>query len=248
VPATGHELILRALIEVGYAAPGEVISAADEQTAHLIAKRMMNSMGAERLSIFEILRTATTLTSGTRDYSVGPGGTINLARPLWIDAAGCVLDSTATTPIEIEIAVLTDADWQGISQKTLSAFPLQGVFYDRRFDANNRGLLSTYPTINAANAQLVIYTPNPATGFDALPTQYVFPPGYDELFHYELAYQCFGPFGVSAEIRGEVKEKRREARDRVFKTNVRVAELQMPARVGPEIRGTSASDFNRGWR
>lgn len=248
MPARGRELIQRALEEIGYAAPGEAVTAAEEAGAHIIAKRMMDALGAERLAIFQILRTALTLTSGTRDYSIGPGGAFNIARPLWIDAAGFILDTTATDPIETEIEVYTEQAWSLIRQKTFDSGLLDGVYYDRRFDSTNRGLLSTYPTINSSTTQLVIYTPTPTTGFDSLSTQYVFPPGYDELFLYELADRCLLPFGAPSEIAAAVREKRREARDRVFKTNVRVAELRVPPSLWPERESTSEADFTRGWR
>lgn len=247
MPATGTELITRALVEIGALASGEVPSSAEQADAHIVAKRMVNSMGAERLTIFDLLRTATTLTSGTRDYTVGPGGAINIARPLWVEMAGCILDSTATDPLEVPIEVFTDQRWASIVLKTFDGSPLSGVYFDRKFDANGRATLSTYPTINKSNVQLVIYTPRPVTGFDALATQYVFPPGYDEAWHFELSYQLCGPFGVPKETRDRVKEMRQDAWARVKRPNVRPGELICePASRGGGGSGWSKSDFERG--
>src|SRR3990167_8320961 len=225
MPATGTELITRALIECGVLASGEVPSASEIQDAHVVAKRIVNSAGAERLAIHELLRTATTLTSGTLDYPLGPGGDINIARPDWIEMAGYILDSTATDPLEVPIEVFTDQRWASLRLKTLDSSPILGVYFDRTFDSNGRATLSTYPTVNTANVQLVIYTPKAQTGFDALNTTYTFPPGYDEAWHYELCYHLIGPFVVPEVIERRIIARRIEAWKRVKTSNLMPAEL-----------------------
>lgn len=248
MPATGRQLITRALIECGVLASGEVPSATELQDAHVIAKRMINSAGAERLLIHELLRTATTLTSGTRDYSLGPGGAINIARPDWIEMAGCILDSTATDPLEIPIEVFTDQRWASLRLKTLDASPLWGVYFDRKFDSNGRATLSTYPTINASNVQLVIYTPKAQTGFDALDTTYTFAPGYDELWHYALCDQLVGPFAVPELIEQRITRRLVTAERRVKMSNLMPAELFCDPAVTAQGGGWSESQFNTGGR
>ena len=241
---TGRELITRALMEIGYTASGDVPSAAEQADAHVIAKRMVNSLGADRLAIYDLLRTATTLTSGTRDYTIGPGGAINIARPLWLEEAGCILDATATDPIEIGIDVYTDQRWAALRLKTFDGSPLSGVYFDRNFDSNGRATLSTYPTINTGNVQLVTYTPRPATGFDALATTYLFPPGYDDAWHYELSYRLQRPFGRPLDP--DLNAQRIEAWARVKRSNFRPAELRCEAMPGGRPGGVSRSDFDSG--
>ena len=250
MPATGLQLITRALQECGVIDPGNVPNASEQQDCQAIAQRMVNSMGADRLAIYRLLRTALTLTSGTRDYSIGPGGAFDIARPLWIDHATFIDDTAATDPTEREIEVFTDAAWAAIRQKTFDSSPLTGVYYDRRFDSNDRGLISTYPTVNSGTTQLVLYTPDPATGFSSLKTIYTFPPGYDEAWHFELAFQLCGPFTVPSEIRARIKEQREEAWARIRRSNTsaQVGELAMPGSVLSEHGETSTTDFNRGWR
>lgn len=244
--ATGRQLISRALIEVGVLAAGEVPTSAEEADAHIIAKRMVNSLGTEKLAIHRILRTALTLTSGTRDYSIGPGGALNIARPLWIDHAGCILDTAATDPLEVDIDVLTEQRWSQVRLKTFDGAPLSAIYYDRRFDSSNRGLISTYPTINNSTHQLVLYTPEAVTGFDSLTTQYVHPPGYEEAFHFELAYQLCGPFSVPEPTRQRVKEMRTEAWARVKRSNFNPSELRLDRAVSGQGGGWSRSQFNTG--
>ena len=246
MPSTGLQLITRGLAEIGYLAAGEVPLASEQQDAQAIVKRMVDARGAERLLIHRLLRTATTLTSGTRDYSIGTGGAINIVRPTWLERAAYIQDSSVTDPIEIPIEVFTDQRWASVRLKTFDAGDLQGVYYDTRFDSNNRGLLSTYPTINASNRQLVTYTPEAVTGFDSLSTTYTFPAGYEDLFHYELSYRLQRPFGRPSDP--DLKAQREEAWRRVMTTNVRPAELFCDRALTGRRGGTSRSAFHSGWQ
>ena len=159
---------------------------------------MIDAWGLEPGTMLSILRTATTLTNGTRDYTIGLGGAINIVRPAWLDAAGFIQDSTATDPIEAKIAVFTEKEWQGIVLKTVDSGWPTGVYYDRAFSANQRGTISTYPTINISNAQLVTYTPLAITKFGNLADNVLLAPGYEDAFHYNLAERIAPEFGIPA--------------------------------------------------
>ena len=246
MPATGLELITRGAQEFGYLADGEVLTGPEQQDALAVVRRMVDALGADRLMMYRLLRTATALTSGTRDYSIGTGGAINIVRPLWLEMAAYIQDSTATDPIEIPIEVFTDQRWAGVQLKTFDAGDLTGVYYDTRFDSNSRGLLSTYPTINASNRQLVTYTPEAVTGFTSLTDTYTFPPGYDDLFHYELSYRLQRPFGSPPDP--GLKAQREEAWRRVMMTNVRPAELHCDRALTGPRSGSSKSAFDSGWQ
>ena len=247
MPATGLQLLTRALQEVGVLAGGEVPSGQEQSDAQVIAQRIVDSMGAERLAMFERLRTVGTLVSGPRDYSIGPPAPapeFPITRPRWIDPATFIQDSTASDPIETPVEILTDERWAALRQKTFDGGIVTAMYYDRP------GGISIYPTVNIGNTRLVLYTPLAVTGFSSLATIYTFPPGYDEAWHFELAYQLCGPFAVPPEIRQRVKEQRTEAWARVKRPNVAatVGELRMPGALHAERVTTSLTDFNRGWR
>ncbi len=245
---TGRDLIVEALSEIGVQAAGETVSAADEDLALKTLQRILDAGGAERLMIFQLLRTAQTLTSGTRDYTIGSGGTINIVRPVWIERAGFVFDSTATDPLEIPIEILTEQRWADIRLKTFDSGVVQAIYYDPGFSptSNNRGTISTYPTINKSNTQVVLYSPVAVVGFVNPTTEYVFPPGYRAAFHFSLAYELQRPFGVPPDP--DLKGQRDEAIARVKRTNYRPAELSIDRALLPSGQTWSKSTFESGGR
>lgn len=223
------QFIANALGEIGVVGLGQTPSGEAKTLALTILQRLVNSKGAERLALYELLRTVKALTLGTRDYTIGTGGSINIVRPLWIDRATFIQDSTATDPYEIPIGVYSEQDWQSVRQKTLDAAILYGVYFDHGLTsvASPVGTISTYPTISIANTQVVLYTPKAVVAFvDADVTDYAFPPGYEEAYHFELSYQLQRPFGKPADA--ELKTQRDDAWTRVYRTNVR------PRIVGPD--------------
>lgn len=235
-------------MEVGVAAAGESISGADEDLALKTLQRLVDAHGAERLMIFQLLRTAVSLTAGTRDYTIGSGGTVNIVRPVWIERAGFIFDSTATDPMEIPIDVLSDQRWAEIRMKTFDSGTVQAVYYDPGFSpaSNNRGTLSVYPTPNVSNTQLVLYSPVAIVGFVNPTTEYVFPPGYRAAFQFRLSYELQRPFGVPSDP--ELKAQMIEAEARVKRSNYRPVELKIDAALTGHGRGTRRSDFDSGWQ
>ncbi len=237
-----RDLIARALQEIGALAQGETASAADENAALAVLQRLVNTWGAERLSIYQLLRTTVALTSGTRDYTIGTGGTINIVRPVWIERAGLILDSTATDPIEIPIEVLTEQKWAEIALKTLDTGVVRAIYFDRGFSPTStlRGTISTYPTINTSNVQVVLYTPAAVVGFVNATIDYVFPPGYEDAFHYDLAFRLQRPFARPADPMLTVQ--RNEALARIKSANRMPVELRCDA----ALTGRGGYDIDTG--
>jgi len=193
---TGLDLVKASMRAIGALAAGETPRADEAEDCRTILNRMIDGLNIQQQWMYEQVRTAVSLTSGVRDYTIGTGGTINIARPTVIAAAGFVQDSTASTPIEIPIEVFTDQRWQEIAQKTLAAGVLWGIYFDRAFSqTTQRGTISTYPTINVSNAQVVLYTPGrPVAKFTNLTTNYYLAEGYEEALHYNLCVRLAPEF------------------------------------------------------
>lgn len=222
---TGRTLCTEALQELGVIGAGQTPSPEAFALALSWLKRLVNAQGADKLIMFELLRTTRTLTSGTRDYTIGTGGSINIVRPNWIDHASFVRDTTLATTIEEEIAVFTRQQWEGLAMKTLQAATVEAIFYDRALTsfASQTGTISTYPTINVANTQIVLYTPKAPAYFVDLDTEYGIPPGYQDAYHYELAYRLQRPFGRPQDP--ELKEQKIEAWRLAVTANVDIPEM-----------------------
>lgn len=223
---TGQVFVTNALAEIGFLGAGQTASSEDSAFALATFQRMLNGWGAERLTILALLRTTKTLVSGTRDYTIGSGGTINIVRPLWIDHATIILDNTATDPLELPVRIYTDAEWANLGLKTYDAASIEGIYYDHAFSTStSRGTISTYPTINISIAQLVLYTPQATVGYSTLAEDLTFAPGYEEALHYNLALRLCRPYGRP--IDPDLKEMADVTLSRIKTANVRLDDRQV---------------------
>lgn len=221
---TGTERVSRALIEIGVLGAGQTAagSLADLALQHL--QRMFDRWAAQRLMIPAFLRTVVPLTSGTRDYTIGSGGDINIVRPESIFRATVILDDTQTDDTERPITVFTDGQWATIPQKTLDAASIEGIYYDHEFSSTERATISTYPTIDHDNASLVLYTPKARTGYSVITDDLEFPPAWDDAIHYELARRLCRPLGRP--LTGDLVQDADDALRVVGAANVRLEDRE----------------------
>ena len=236
---TTRDVIARAARAAGILASGETLGAAEEQDCLAILQRFRNSLGVQRDTIYEERRVTQGLTSGTRDYTIGTGGTINVARPTWIPRAGIVLDDTVTDPIESEIEVLTPQRWALVSMKTLDGLPA-AIFYDHAFSSAQLGTISCYPTPDDSDQQLVLYLPMAVTGFEVLTTNYLFPPGYEDMYHYNLAERIFGEFETGKTAPAWLMDKAALTLADIKSANHRPVELRLDGSL-PGVSGGQGS-------
>jgi hypothetical protein len=194
--------------------------------ALVIVQRMIDTFAADKLTMYQLLRTTKALAIGTASYTVGSGGAINIVRPDKIEDAKLVRNSAAADPVEDPIDVFTPQRWAAIPVKTLDGDP-EGVFYDRGWTAG-LAMLSLYPIPNAANRQLVLYTMQALIAFaDLSTTDYTFPRGYEAAFHYQLAVDLAIEFGRP--ISDDLRLKQRLSRETIERGNVQPRELSVDA-------------------
>lgn len=236
---TGTARITAALGEIGVLGAGITASGPLAVLGLEHLQRLVDSWAAQRLLQLVLLRTPKTLTLGTRDYTIGSGGSINIVRPVTVARAGFILDTTATDPIEWPIRVFSDQEWAEIALKTLDRSTVDGIYFDRAFSSTERGTVSTYPTIDHANSQIVLYTPLAVVGYTALSDDLEFPPGYDDLLHYELANRLCNPLGKA--LTADQRDFLASARTVVKTANAIPVELRLDRSV-PGVATVPAGD------
>jgi hypothetical protein len=195
---TANDLISRALKTVGVLASGETASSDDVADALTVLNGMVDTWATERLTIYTTARNVFDLSASTQDYTIGTGGTFNIARPQWIVAASIITNKDASSAQKQELPIpnaLTVKQWQEVGIKGLtSTFPTQ-FFYDKKWTAG-LATISVWPIPDNSSCQLVLYTPTALTQFADLTTAYTFPPGYEEALRYQLALRLAPEFGV----------------------------------------------------
>ena len=195
---------------------------ADEFADGLLALNdMLNAWATEKLTIYTELRQTKVLTANTQTYTIGSGGSINVARPLWIHNAG-VIPSGQTN--EIRLDMISDDEWAKVAIKSLtSTFPTT-IFYDYGFNSSGYGTINVWPIPTTAPT-LVLYLPQAITAFADGTTTYSFPPGYERMLRYNLAVELAAEFGVSPSP--EVMAIAVQSKANVKRANIRIETLDV---------------------
>ncbi len=243
VSFTGLDLVAAALKTIGVLAAGETPTAEDAADGMLRLNDLLDSWGTQRLTIYQVTRTTKTLTASTASYTIGTGGSINIVRPVWIDRAGLIIDTTASVPVEVPVRILTDQEYARLTLKTLTSPLGLSIYYDQGW-ASGLGTIYPFPIPTVSTTQLVLYCPTALTSM-ALATAYAFPPGYARLLRYGLASELAAEYGVPTPQR--VDERFAEALADVKRANSRMSELGMPAGLGGRGGVYNIYSDSNGW-
>jgi hypothetical protein len=190
---TIRSLVTDALVEIGVLEPGEQATAAQAMIGLRRVQQMIDGWAADRLTLSLQLQTSFTWPASTSSVQVGIGQTVNIDRPVWINAAAFVIPGSSPA-IEVPIGVMDEDAYASLTIKELvSALPQQCFYQTNINDAN--GTLFIWP--QPQSLTIVLYTPQavgvPATLNNVLQG----PPGYADAFLYQLALRLCTPFGVS---------------------------------------------------
>lgn len=223
---TGLALIQDALKAIGVLGAGE--TAQPEDTADGLSRlnSLIDSLGTQRQTMYKVLRTTQTLTANTASYTIGSGGAISIVRPTIIERAGLIIDTTATTPVEIAISIYTDQAYARDVLKTLTSPLAGGIYYDNGWTAG-LGIIYPLPIPTVSTTQLVLYTPQAVTEFADLVTDYTFPPGYQRFLRTNLALEIAPEYGRMPSPL--LIEQAADAKADMKRLNHRLVEMAMPA-------------------
>ncbi len=234
---TARSLIARAFRLLGVLAAGETPAAQEETDAFEALNAFVGILATQRLSIPVEERHVYPLTSGIGTYTLGPGGDFDQARPVTIPRASVIVNSTSDQPLELGIEVLDTQQFQSLPVKNVqSAIPLC-VYPDYAFPLMN---VTFWPVPNVVTLEAVLYTPTALVNFANLTATYVAPPGYEEMFAYNLALRLAAEYGRPVDP--DVRKFAMDGLALVKKANIRMVELTLPA----EILARSTGKYN--WR
>lgn len=183
--ATALDLITAALVDLNVTAAGEVVPAADALLALTALNRLIDQWAAERLEIYSIARTTWTIVSGTAAYTVGTGGTVNIARPVFVDHVNFI-DTSPSPDMEYQLTPLTDDAYSKLPQRDLtSSFP-SSYYYNPTYPL---GALTFWPVPTSSTLLGAIYAPTAVTQIASLATTVALPPGYSRMIVKNLAVE-----------------------------------------------------------
>ncbi|HXG71327.1 MAG TPA: hypothetical protein VNJ04_12045 [Gemmatimonadaceae bacterium] len=237
------EFIASAMKSCGAIGEGETPTSEAAADGLIRLNDMLDSWGTQRLTIYTVARTVKPLTSGTASYTLGTGGDIAIVRPLWIEAAGVILDTGASPLTEVPIRLLTDQEWEQTAQKLFQSTLPVGVYYDHTWTAG-LGRVYLWPVPSVDTTSLVLYTPTALTQFADLSTVYTFPPGYRNAIRRNLVLELAEEFGRA--VTGVQLEQAQQTLGQIKRSNTRPSELGFDRGLSPRAGSMSRARFESG--
>jgi hypothetical protein len=218
---TAQDLITAALKRIAVVGGGQTPSAEDSADALLRLNALLDSFATERLFIPSITRTTWTMVSGTAAYTVGSGGTVNVARPVYVQDVR-FQDTSQSPTLEMGLDLLTDQDYANIPQKSATSTYPTSYYYNPTFTGTGLATLTFWPVPTSSTLQGVLYAPATLTQIAALSTTLTLQPGYQWFLQEQLAVLLAPEFGIAAS--GELRESAREAKANIKRANIRLVE------------------------
>jgi hypothetical protein len=198
--------------------PGETPTATELSDGLVILNEMIDAMNAERCYVISVNRVAPkSLTANKGDYTIG-GLTADFTdtRPIKIEAAGLILDSSVSNPIEVPLEVLINHDeWAAIYLKSLVATYPRKLYYEPDFPL---GVIHLWPVPTSNLIQLVLYMWQVISAFTTVSDTVSFPPGYQTFMRTQLAIWLAEEYGITPTE--NVVTQAKEAKERVKDTNI----------------------------
>ena len=229
--ATVLDVINLALKEIGVLEAGETATADDSTDGLVTLNHLMDGYAAERLQIYKVTRTTWTIVSGTQTYTIGTGGDVNIARPVYIDHV-TFIDTSPSKNIEYQLSPLTEDAWARVPIKTLQS-PFPTAWYeDAVFPLRT---LSFWPVPTSSTLLGGIYVPTAVAEFSATSTAISLPPGYRRMLVKGLAVEMLPSYG--RQPHPALLQAADEAKEVVKRTNTRLLDMNFEG--GSLIQGRS---------
>jgi hypothetical protein len=218
--ATARDVCEQALKEIGVLAAGETAAAEDAADAFKALNRLVDQMAADRPFIYTETRTEWSIVSGTGTYTVGTGGTVNIARPVHILKIN--YQETSSDPdAEYPLDKFTDLGWAELQAKDQTSSLPSHYYYNPTYPL---GTLILWPAPTSATLQGVIYAWTAITQFAGLTTAVSLPPGYEEFLITTLAVRLANSYGRVVEE--TLQRRQKEAEAIVKRSNKRLEEMR----------------------
>ena len=233
---TARDLITRSLRIINVVASGETPDANDASDALLAFNHMLDMWSADRLLAYLVQEVGPfSLTAGKKDYTIGSGGEINTALPIFIEYA-FTRDSAG---IDRPCNIISGEEYADIPLKTVGQTFPAGAWY---FVTAPLGQMHFYPVPTALTLYLGVW--QAFTEFSTLDDTIVFPAGCESALTYSLAEILAPEYGRP--VTPDLARIAAKARANWSGTNLPEARSSVEF-TGQNAGGVSYADFIRGF-
>ncbi len=175
---TALQLVNSSLRKLGAVAAGETPDADEQSDALAALNQIVESWNLKGLALYRRENAAYTLVPSQQAYSVGSGADFDGARPITLHSAFVTRGG-----VDYPLAVLTQAEWNDILQKSTESEIPEGIYYEPTFPD---GTLRFWPVPLEALTVTLAVDMQLAAVADINDTL-SFPPGYERALLYALA-------------------------------------------------------------
>jgi hypothetical protein len=236
VSTTVRDVATRALRLLGVLGPSEVPDAGQSAIALETLNDWLDQGKADRPRIYTVARDTSTLTPSQASFTVGTGGNIAIARPVFLDRVAYV-DNSVSPALEIPLGrLLTDVEYQAIPNKALTSTRPQAAYYRPDFPL---GVLIPWPISTGASLLWAIYHPVAVDEFATINDTVTLPPGYRLMLITKLAIMMSPIF--SRQVTRELARMAYDAEAIVARANEREQSTMFPAEA---LFGSGGGHFN----
>jgi hypothetical protein len=163
--------------------PGFIHNASERIDALFILNAMLEGWGTDDLNCYCELIQSFPLSSKTQ-YTIGPGGDFNAARPVKVNKATLVVLTNAAQPLRVDLTILDAEQRQSISLQAVSSSIPRRLYYATSFPL---ATILLWP-LDTGTANLELSSSQALSGgFTDGTSIFSAPPGYLDAVRYNLA-------------------------------------------------------------
>lgn len=227
---TWADLCTLALKRLGYLQADETPSASDAAHTFQTLQVLINGLGTERGTMYEVRRSTWTIVSGTGTYTVGSGGDVDIARPVFVQAINFI-DTSQDPDLEMPLGLLTDDAYQAIPQKSLTAVYPSYAYYNPTYGDDGHATLTFWQIPTSTTLEGAIYAPVAVVEPSTSSATISLPPGYLRYLRDTLAIEVAPDF--AAQVTPDLIESARVATADIKRANIRLFDLYVDAALAP---------------
>lgn len=222
-PINAQTILETAFANIGVTEPLDAAMAQDglrrlNQMVNLFLTQYQTSPFINRETFATVANQAT--------YTIGPGGDFNTSRPLDLTGSGLLQNPGTSAEVEIPRQILTDDQYEAITMKGLTGNMWTAVYFNPNFD-QDRASIFLWPTPTSNAYGIAVYRRDNLTEFASLTQTYYLPPGYAEMYAYNLATRLAAPYGRTGQVPAEIAEFAAQSRMNIKRQNTKLNDLQL---------------------
>jgi hypothetical protein len=140
---------------------GETVGADDLLQAIQAMMEMFDQWRTDNLMCWVVEQVAYNLTPGQQTYTIGPGAYFDRQRPIFMDNASLIWQTSSPYPVEIPLEVITVEQWQQIPVKNITSTIPRRMYYEERVTGmtNDWGTIYLWPIPQVGNVKIKLYAP-----------------------------------------------------------------------------------------